>query len=134
MTETRKVFSKTSQLFAHRKHGAQIRFGRRYAKLKEKVQTAWLVDLEKMETEFKGTSKYNQALATTKHNRIQEMAVQQAAEIMKTVFSEWRTEVDRIIADLGGYPQEDGNIVFPDASVAKNPKGLWVTDKLRLTL
>lgn len=119
-------FTKTAHLFAHRKQGAQARFQKSYAALAEKVRTAFTSDLIKIEQEIKNVGKYNQALAGTKKERLMEMAEKQAREVMATIFADWRKEIDRLIDDLSGYPQEDGNIVFPDGSIAKKPKGLYI--------
>jgi len=129
-----KTFAKQAHLFAHRKAGAQHRFEKLYVELKAQVEMAWTSDLMKLEAEFKLTSKSNQALAFTKTNRIREMAEKTAREVMRTVFNEWRQEINRIVSDLGGYPQEDGNILFPDASIAKMPKGLWIAPENLLKL
>lgn len=126
METTKPSFKKLAHLFAHRKAGAQHRFEKKYVDLKAQVEVAWTQDLLKVEAELQLISKSNQALATTKGNRIKEMAEKTAREVMRTVFNEWRQEINRIVADLGGYPQEDGNILFPDASIARMPKGLWI--------
>jgi hypothetical protein len=121
-----KVFAKQAHLFAHRKAGAQHRFEKKYVDLKNQVELAWTADLLKMEEELSLLKKSNQALAHTKSARLREMAEKTAREVMRTVFNEWRQEMNRIVSDLCGYPQEDGNILFPDASIAKMPKGLWI--------
>ena len=128
------IFKKTSQLFAHRKQGAQQRFEKVYLDLKDKICVAWLKDLESMETEFHNISKNNQALATTKITRTKELAEQTIRETISTVFDEWRVEIARIISELGGYPQEDGNVLFPDGSIAKIPKGLYISPENKLQL
>jgi hypothetical protein len=121
-----KSFVKVAHLFAHRKQGAQKRFEKEYLDLAEKVKSAWLADLLKIEEEMKHTGQYNQALAKTKTTRIKEQAEKTARETLATVFKEWRAEISRIVSDLGGYPQEDGNVLFPDGSIARMPKGLWI--------
>lgn len=121
------TFTKLAHLFAHRKAGAQHRFEKKYADLKLEVETAWTQDLLKVEAELVLLKKSNQALAATKANRIKELAEKTAREVMRTVFNEWRTEINRIVADLSGYPQQDGNILFPDASIARMPKGLYIS-------
>ena len=128
MNDNRKPpsFKKLSQLFAHRKAGAQQRFEKVYADLKSKIEVAWLVDLQHMEREFVSIAKSNQALASTKINRKKELAEKTVKETLGTVFEEWRQELDRIITDLKGYPQENGNVLFPDGSIAKMPKGLYI--------
>ena len=125
-------YEKTAHLFAHRKQGVQKRFEKVYMDLKDKVQSAWASDLLKMEAEFKLISKSNQALASTKIERTKKMAEQTAKSTLRTVFNEWRAEINRIISDLNGYPQEDGNILFPDGSVARMPKGLYVAPEHQL--
>lgn len=127
-----KKFEKTAHLFAHRKTGAQRRFEGVYKALREKVQAAWMADLLKIEAECQIISKSNGALAQTKLARAKSMAEQTAKETMRTVFDEWRTELNRIVADLNGYPQEDGMVLFPDGSTAKMPKGLFIPKELQL--
>lgn len=123
---TKVRFTKTAHLFAHRKQGVQHRFEKAYVALADKVRTAFTADLLRIEQEIKNTGKYNQALASTKKDRLMEMAEKQAREVMSTVFADWRKELDRIVNDLSGYPQEDGNVLFPDGSVAKMPRGLYI--------
>lgn len=120
------IFEKIAHKFAHRKRGAQSRFHRKYLELAKEVTTAWTADLLRMEEAARMTSKSNQALASTRLNREKEMAKTQAMETMRTVFAEYKAEIKRIADELGGYPQEDGNVVFPDASIAKMPKGLFI--------
>lgn len=122
-----KSFDKVAHLFAHRKQGVQKRFEKEYIDLASKLRTAWTADLLRIEQELKNTSKYNQALAQTKAERIKQQAERTCKETLSTVFKEWRAEIDRIIADLGGYPQQDGNILFNDGSIARMPKGLWIS-------
>lgn len=133
MAEEKKKFVKIAHLFAHRKTGCQKRFEKVYADLKAEVQTAWLIDLQRLEQEFGTISKSNQALAGTKMKRAKQMAAQTAKQTIKTVFDEWRGEINRIVSDLGGYPQEDGNILFPDGSVARMPKGLFIPQEMQLS-
>jgi hypothetical protein len=128
-----KKFEKTAHLFAHRKTGTQKRFEKVYSDLKEKVQTSWLSDLAKMEQEFGLTAKSNQALAATKMERSKSQAAEMAKKTMRTVFEEWRAEINRILIDLRGHPQEDGNILFPDGSVARMPKGLFIPKEMMLS-
>ena len=127
-----KKFEKTAHLFAHRKAGTQKRFEKVYKDLKDKVQTAWLTDLEKIESEHRHLFKFNQALAATKTDRSKQQAAQIAKSTMRTVFDEWRAEIDRIVVELGGHPQEDGNVLFPDGSVARMPKGLFIAAEHQL--
>ena len=119
-------FTKTAHLFAHRKTGAQKRFEKMYAALAEEIKTAWTADLVKMEAEYASISKSNQALATTKLKRAKQQAATVARETIQTVFRDWRVELDRIVSELGGYPQPDGMVLFPDGSTAKMPKGLFI--------
>ena len=119
-------FKRTSQLFAHRKDGAQKRFARVWIDLKEQVQTAWLTDLEEREKELSTLFKSNQALTGIKRKRLNDMAAQTAKATLQTVFDEWRIEINRILVDLRGYPQEDGNVLFPDGSQARIPKTLFI--------
>lgn len=133
MEKKAKKFEKTSHLFAHRKTGTQKRFEKVYAELKEKVQTSWLSDLSRMEQEHNLTAKSNQALAHTKMERSKSQAAEMAKKTMRTVFEEWRAEINRIVVDLGGHPQEDGNVLFPDGSVAKMPKGLFIPKEQQLS-
>ena len=128
------VFKKLAHLFAHRKQGAQHRFEKKYSDLKGQVEVAWTKDLLKIEGELSILARSNQALAATKADRIKEMAEKTAREVMRTVFNEWRQELNRIVSDLGGYPQEDGNILFPDASIARMPKGLWIAPESLIKL
>ena len=133
MTEVTKKFAKTAHLFAHRKTGAQKRFEKVYSDLAERVKLSWTADLSRMEQEFSFMSKSNQALAATKKERNMSMAEDQIKKIMRTVFEEWRAEVNRIVSDLSGYPQEDGNVLFPDGSVARMPKGLFIPKENQLS-
>lgn len=130
--KARKVFAKTAHLFAHRKTGVQKRFEKVYKQLAEEVQNSWLADLMKLEEEFKLTSKSNVALAGTLLKRKKTQASDQARKTMRTVYEEWRVEINRIVVSLGGYPQEDGNIIFPDGSSARMPKGLFIPEDMQL--
>lgn len=130
-TETR-TYAKISHLFAYRKKGVQKRFEKVYADLKDKVQVAWLQDLEKMELEGRSIMKSNQALAKTKMDYSKATAAAAARATMNMVFNDWRTEIDRVISVLNGYPQEDGNILFPDGSTAVMPKGLYIPKEMQL--
>lgn len=125
-------FAKLSQVFAHRKQGAQRKFEREYLVWKDKVQTAWLAELVQKEMQFKEIAKGNVALATTKLERDKQAAMKIAKSVMNNIFREWRVEIDRIISELGGYPQEDGMILFPDGSTARKPKGLWIAPDQQL--
>ena len=125
-------FKKLAHLFAHRRQGCQKRFEKVYLKVKDEVQTAWLADLSRMEQEFEGHFKSNQALAQTKLTREKQLAESTAKQVIKTVFDEWRAEVNRIVTELNGYPQNDGNILFPDGSTARMPKGLFITKEQQL--
>jgi hypothetical protein len=131
-TKQPKVFVKTAHLFAHRKQGVQKRFEKMYADLALKVKIAWTADLMHIETEMKTVGKYNQALQATKTDRIKEQAERTARETLSTVFKEWRVEINRVVDELQGYPQEDGNILFPDGSVARMPKGLWIPQEIQV--
>ena len=128
-----KKFTKIAHLFAHRKTGAQKRFEKLYESLKETVSTAWLTDLESREQDMGTLFKSNQALAATKKARLNDIAAQTARETMRTVFTQWREEINRIVVDLGGHPQEDGNILFPDGSIARMPKGLFIPKEKQLS-
>ncbi len=133
-SRTSLVFDKVSQRFAHMKAGCQKRFQRKYSEVAGEVRTAWALDNETRLAEFAKIAKFNVALAETKQKRMTDMAKSAARDIINTVFSEWRAEMDRIVTVLHGHPQDDGNILFPDGTTGRMPKGLWIDPSERLQL
>ena len=119
-------FSKLAHLFGHRKRGCQARFHKEYLELAKDVTTAWIADRSSLIAEVDAIAKSNQALAKTLFNRKCEIAKEAGQTILRTVFNRWKDELTRIVAELGGHPQEDGNVLFPDGSVAKMPRGLFI--------
>ena len=119
-------FSKLAHLFGHRKRGCQARFHKEYLELAKEVTTAWIADRSSLIAEVDAIAKSNLALAKTLFNRKCEIAKEAGQTILRTVFNRWKDELTRIVAELGGHPQEDGNVVFPDGSVAKMPRGLFI--------
>lgn len=123
---TKKGFTKLAHQFAHRKTGAQHRFTKEYIELAGKVQSAWLADIANMEEAAKKLRSSNQALAKTRLARqVEEVTTEARAEV-RTVFQRYRAEIDRIASELGGHPQEDGVVLFPDGSTARMPRNLFI--------
>lgn len=129
----RPQYEKLSHRFANMKQGAQRRFEAEYKRLKTEVEIAWAADAERALAEFKATQRSNNALAELKRKRTAGLAAQATRDLMKTVFTQWRIEIDRIISTLGGWKQDDGNVLFPDGSVGKNPKGLYIPKEDKLS-
>lgn len=127
-------FTKLSHQFAHRRKGAQYRFLKEYIELRDQVQTAWLADLANMEARARSTMSSNQALAKTRLSREIENAREQARSTVRMVFDRYRQELERIAGELGGHPQEDGNVVFPDGSTATMSRSLFIPKEEMLTL
>ena len=122
----KREFKKQAHLFAHRKQGAQVRFQKLFIEMKEKVEVALTVDAIAATKMCDGISKWNAALAKTKKEMMLESAQKEAKSMLRNIQDQWRAEIQRITSDLQGYPQEDGNILFPDGSIAKMPKGLYI--------
>ena len=125
-------FKKLAHLFAHRKDGAQRRFRKEYIDQRDRVQIAWMADLATMEANASKMFKSNQALAQNRLDRQHELMNEEARNTLRIVFTRFRAEIERIAVELGGHPQDDGNIVFPDASVARMPKGLYIPPEEQL--
>ena len=125
--ERKKVeFNKLAHLFGHRKRGCQARFHKEYLEVAKEVTTAWLADRGTLVNEVDAIAKSNQALAKTLFNRKAAIAEEAGKSILRTVFNRWKDELNRIVVELGGHPQDDGNVVFPDGSIAKMPRGLYI--------
>ena len=126
--------TKTSHVFGRRRLGAQQRFTKEYLQIKDEILVSWCKDLEVMEQQFKLHMKSNQALAHTAMDRKKHLAEETAKQVIATVFDSWRAEINRIISQLNGYPQDDGMILFPDGSTARMPKGLFIPKEQQLVL
>lgn len=134
LAHAKREFAKTSHLCAHRIAGANNRYLTMYLELGDKVYASWCADIKRAEADCARMYQYNQAGATTKKDRLVEMCTKMARETMATVFAEWRMEVDRIIENLNGWKQEDGQtVVFPDGSTKKLPKGLFIPPERKIT-
>jgi hypothetical protein len=130
----KKQDDKLSHIFGRKKNGAMKRFIKEYESVRNDIVTAQTADSLARKIEIEVLMKSNQALAHMKVARAQAMAHEAANAMFNEVFSRYRAELNRIMIILGGYPQEDGNVVFPDGSVAKMPKGLYVPAELRYNL
>lgn len=122
----KKEFTKLAHLFGHRKRGCQARFHKEYLELVKEVMTSWMADRATLHAEVEKIARSNQALAGTMFQRKRMLAEETGKTILRTVFNRWRDELNRIVGELGGHPQEDGNVVFPDGSIAKMPRGLYI--------
>lgn len=132
MPQVHPKFKKLSHVFANRKDGAQHRFRKEYIEQRDRVQMAWIADLSAMEQRAKSMFTHNQALARNKLEREMELAKEDARETLRLVFRRFRSEIDRIVTELGGHPQPDNMVVFPDGSSAKLPKGLYIPPEEQL--
>ena len=132
-TKPKFEFTKLSHKFAHRKKGAERRFQMLYDERSIMVKQAWISDLERLHEEFREMSKGNPALAMLSFERRKQEVETAARMELQTVFKLWRTAIDKIVSDLQGQVMPDGNVVFPDNSIAKYPRGLWIAPEKLLT-
>ena len=126
MEKKKQEFVKLAHLFGHRKRGCQARFHKEYLELCKEVMSSWMADRITLHTEVEKIAKSNQALAQTMFQRKRTLAEETGKNILRTVFTRWKDELNRIVVELGGHSQDDGNVLFPDGSVAKLPRGLYI--------